>query len=337
MEETMIDPRHVVGSGRLARRALLSLPVALAMPGVLRAQGRPDWPTQPIRVVTPSPPGSSVDVTARVVAEGLTRRYPQPFVVDNRAGADGIIAGDNFTKSRPGTALLFAAAGLYTAAPLMFAPLPYNTSEELIPISSAATDFLGFIVPPTSPVQSLRELFELARQRPGAMTWAAAPGAYLFINAALRGDGLDMSYVNYRALTSMLPDVSTGRLDVAYVPLTPTMPLVQERKLTLLAVSNTIRSPAAPDVPTAREIGLPQLEMDGFPGLFGWRGMPRDLRDQLASHVREIVHESSSVERFQRIGLAPRGSTAAEFTEELTRVALRYGEAARLYGAKPVE
>ena len=333
----MTSPPQPAGAVPWTRRSLLAATGATALSGRLHAQTRSDWPVQPVRIVTPSPPGSSVDVVARILAEGLARRYSQPFLVDNRAGADGVIAADNFAKSRPGTALLFSAAGLYTAAPLMFAPLPYNTTEELIPISSAATDFLGFIVPPASPARSLTELLELARRRPGQMSWAAAPGAYLFINAALRGDGLDMNYVNYRALTGMLPDVSTGRLDVAYVPLTPTMPLVQERKLTLLAVSNTMRSPAAPDVPTAREIGLPQLEMDGFPGLFGWRGITEELRNQLAGQVREIVQESSAVERFQKIGLAPRGSTSAEFSEELTRVARRYGEAARLYGAKPVE
>lgn len=96
----------------------------------------------------------------------------------NRPGADGVIAADNFVKSRAGAALLFSSSGLYTAAPLMFAPLPYDTAADLIPISAAVTAFLEFIVPPTSPVRSMSGLFDRMREQPGRTTWAA-PGAYL--------------------------------------------------------------------------------------------------------------------------------------------------------------
>lgn len=322
--------------GALPRRALLAAPALLAMPATGLAQPAA-WPAQAVRIVTPSPPGSSVDVVARVIADGLSRRHGQPFVVDNRPGADGVIAADNFAKSRAGSALLFAAAGLYTAAPLMFAPLPYDTAAELIPIGAAVTDFLGFVVSPQAVARSLQDLLALVREQPGRLSWAAAPGAYLFINAFLRSRDLAMNYVNYRALTAMLPDVATGLLDLAYVPLTPAMPLVNEGKLRLLAVSNSERSAAAPGVPTVREIGLSALEVDGFPGLFGWRGIRDALRDRLSQELAEIVHEPAAVERFARIGLAPRGHAAARFAADLATYAARYAEAARLYGARPAD
>ncbi|MBL6456614.1 tripartite tricarboxylate transporter substrate binding protein [Belnapia sp. T6] len=319
----------------VSRRGLLASPVLLVPASQGHATGR--WPDQPIRILTPSPPGSSVDAAARVVADGLARRYEQSFVVDNRPGADGVVAADAFAKSRPGSTLLFCASGLYTAAPLMFAPLPYDTEAELLPIASAVTDFLGFVVPPGALATTFDAVIARARGNPGWMSWAAAPGAYLVINAFFRAAGIEASYVNYRALTAMLPDVAMGRLDLAYVPLTPTMPLVRDGKLRLLAVSNATRAPVAPDIPTVREAGFPDLENEGFPGLFGWKGMPMALREQVAAHMRAIVGDPAAIERFGSLGLAPRPATPASFTADLQRVTRRYTEAARRYGAKPVD
>lgn len=320
---------------QVTRRILLATPLLAGATSTLRAQ--PSWPDQPVRIMTPSPPGSSVDAAARILADGLGRRYGQSFVVDNRPGADGVVAAEAFVRSRPGSTLLFAAAGLYTAAPLMFAPLPYDTAADLVPVASAVTDFLGFIVPPARGDDSLAAMLARAKANPGRMTWAAAPGAYLMVNAFLRSQGIEITYVNYRALTAMLPDIATGRLDMAYVPLTPTMPLVREGRVRLLAVSNATRSQAAPDVPTTAEAGFPDFELEGFPGLFGWRGMPLPLREEIAAHVRAIIAEPAAVERFATLGLAPRPSTPASFEADLRRVGAVYAEAARRFGAKPAD
>jgi tripartite-type tricarboxylate transporter receptor subunit TctC len=315
-----------------SRRGLMGVAAVLAAPKRLAAQSA--WPDRTVRIITPSPPGSSVDATARLLVEGLGRRYGGTWYVENRPGADGVVAAQAFVLSPPGSALLFSASGIYTAVPLMFSPLPYDTKAELVPIGTPVTDFIGFFVPQDGPAATLSGFLDLARERPRRLTWAAA-GAWLVINAYLRANGIELTYVSYAALTGMLADVAGRRLDLAYLPLAPSLPLVRSGRLRLLAVSSAGRAPAAPDVPTVRELGLPELEFESFPGLFGWRGMPGALREELASHMRDIVADAAVAERLAGIGLTPRLSTPASFEADLRDVEGRYAEAARRYGVRP--
>jgi tripartite-type tricarboxylate transporter receptor subunit TctC len=275
-----------------------------------------------------------VDATARLLADGLGRRYNGAWYVENRPGADGVVAAQAFVLSQPGSALLFSASGIYTAVPLMFSPLAYDTKSDLVPIGTPVTDFIGFFVPQDGPATTLPAFLSVARERPRHLTWAAA-GAYLVLNAYFRESGIELTYVSYAALTGMLSDVAGGRLDLAYLPLAPSLPLVRAGRLRLLAVSNPGRSPAAPDVPTVRELGLPGLEFESFPGLFGWRGMPEALRDEIAAHMRDIVASAAVAERLASIGLAHRLSTPASFEADLRRMEGLYAEAARRYGVRP--
>lgn len=318
---------------RTTKRDMLLALATATLPALAAAQS--PWPDGPVRILTPSPPGGSVDAVARVLADGLGRRYGEAWFVENRPGADGVVAAEAFVLSRPGSTLFFSAAGIYTAAPLMFAPLPYDTLTELIPIMAPVTDFVGFVVRPDAPATTLPDFLLRAKAMPGQLTWATAPGAYLVLNAYFRANGIDVTYVSYRALTTMLPDVMAGRLDIAYLPLTPSLPLIRDGRLRLLAVTNAERAAAVPDVPTVRELGFPSLELEGFPGMFGWKGMPGELRDEIAAHMCDIVAEPAVAQKLLGIGLSPRRSTPARFEADLRRVGALYAEAARRYGVRP--
>ncbi|GGJ43829.1 Bug family tripartite tricarboxylate transporter substrate binding protein [Neoroseomonas lacus] len=318
---------------RTTKRDLVMILATVAAPAVASEQS--SWPEGPVRILTPSPPGGSVDLVARLLANGLCRRYGQDWIVENRPGADGVVAAQAFVLSRPGSTLLFSAAGIYMAAPLMFAPLPYDTATELVPIAAPVTDFVGFFVRSDTPATSLGDFLSRAKAMPRQFTWATAPGAYLMLNAFFRANGIDIIYVGYRALTAMLPDVAMGRLDMAYLPLAPSLSMVRDGRLRLLAVSNAERAAAMPDVPTARELGFPTLELESFPGLFGWKGMPMVLRDEIAAYMRDIIAEPAVTERLLAIGLVPRPSTRARFEADLRHVGALYAEAARRYGARP--
>lgn len=315
------------------RDLIMFLAAAAAAPALASEQS--SWPDGPVRILTPSPPGGSVDLVARLLADGLSRRYGQDWIVENRPGADGVVAAEAFVLSQPGSSLLFSAAGIYMAAPLMYAPLPYDTATELVPIAAPVTDFVGFFVRSGAPLTSLGDFFSRAKAMPQQFTWATAPGAYLMLNAFFRNNEIDIIYVGYRALTAMLPDLAMGRLDMAYLPLAPSLPLVRDGRLRLLAVSNAERAVAAPDVPTVRELGFPALELESFPGLFGWKGMPMALRDEIAAYMRDIIAEPAITERLLAVGLVPRLSTRARFEADLRHVGALYAEAARRYGARP--
>ncbi|WP_198369724.1 Bug family tripartite tricarboxylate transporter substrate binding protein [Roseomonas rosulenta] len=285
---------------RTTKRGVLLAAATATLPALASAQS--PWPGGPVRILTPSPPGGSVDAVARVLATGLGRRYGDAWFVENRPGADGVVAAEAFVLSRPGSTLLFSAAGIYTAAPLMFAPLPYDTLTELIPITAPVTDFVGFVVLPDAPATRLPDFLLRAKAMPRQVTWATAPGAYLLLSAYFRANGIDVTYVSYRALTTMLPDVMAGRLDIAYLPLTPSLPLTCDRRLRLLAVTNAERAAAVPDVPIGRELAFPELELEGFPGMFGWKGMPSARRDEIAAHMCDIVADPAVAQKLLGMG-----------------------------------
>jgi tripartite-type tricarboxylate transporter receptor subunit TctC len=318
--------------GGLPRRLLLAAP-ALSLPRLARAQAA--WPAAPIRVITPASPGGSTDVMARLLADGLGRRFGVPFPVDTRPGAEGSIAAQAFVQAPAGTALFFTNAGTITTTPVLIPRLPYDTMSDLLTIAPVATDFLAYAVRPEFPATTLPEVFARMRARPGDYSWCSAPGGTnLLTNAYLRNKGLDAVFINYRTTGPAALDTAAGRVDLTVQPLVTLAPLVQEGKLRLLAVTTSIRSPAWPDVPTVKEAGAPELEVEGIPGLFGWKGMPDTLRAQLTSAVQDVVREPATAERMRTLGLVQRISTAAEYERDLRELGGRLAEVAQKYGVR---
>jgi tripartite-type tricarboxylate transporter receptor subunit TctC len=318
----------------LPRRATLALPALLLARGA-RAQA---WPDQPIRIVSTGSPGTSTDVLVRLLAEGLAARLGQPFPVDARPGADGLIGAQAFVQAAPGSALFFTNAGTITTLPLMHERLPYDTAADLVPIAPTCTDFLAYAVHSDFPGRTLAEMFARVRAEPGKYSWSSAPGGtYLLTLAYLKQQGLDMPFISYRVTTQGVTDTAAGRVAMTVQPLTPLVPLAQDGKLRILAVTPGLRAPRAPEVPTAREAGFPMLEVEGFPGLFGWKGMPAPLLARLNAMVQEIIAIPQVVERFRGLGLVPRPSTPAQFTADLASLHQKLAAVARVYGARPAE
>lgn len=321
-----------------ARRTVLGLAVAAL--GRRAARAQPVEGFRPAGIIVPAPAGSSPDVGARLLAEGLARRRGHTLVVENRPGADGVLGAEAFARARPGEALFYTFSGLVTTAPITAErPLPYDTNADLVPIHAAATDFLGLVVAAGSPVRSVAELVELARARPGALNWRGTAGTSVYLtfrDFMRRAGGLDMTYVSYRGTPPALLDLAAGRLDVVDASLAGALPLVRDGRLRLLAVTNPTRSPAAPEVPTAAEAGFPALENEGIHGLFGWRGMPGALRAELAAQAWETMTEPAAVERLRAAGMEPRGaSSPAAFAAVLVAGRARWAALAREYGARP--
>jgi tripartite-type tricarboxylate transporter receptor subunit TctC len=328
------------GSAFMADRRMLLQGLVLVLPGGL-ATAQPvegaAWPGRPVRIICPSPPGSSVDTLARGVAEGLARRWGQPAVVENRTGADAIPAFETFAHARPGEALFLSASGVITLGPLLRDRLPLDPSVDLAPISLLATDFLGVVVPAALPAADLPALLAVARARPGALNWFAAPGIPdLVFRAFLRETGAPMEHVPYRgAGAQVMLDVAAGRIQVALVPLTPAMPLVRDGRLRLLAVTSRNRAPAAPDVATTAEAGFPVLEVEGLLGLYGWRAMPGALRARIAAEASEALAAPELAERLRGLGMLPQGGPPADLAALLEGQRARYGGLAREFGVAP--
>jgi tripartite-type tricarboxylate transporter receptor subunit TctC len=318
------------------RRTLFGFPLAAISGGAALAQ--PTGPFRPARMIVPTPAGSAPDVAARLLAGGLSRRRSHPITVENRPGADGVLGAEAFAQARHGEALFFSFPGVVTVAPLMQARLPYDPEADLVPVHATVTDFLAIFVAPTLPVRSMAEFVDYVRARPGTLNWFASPGGpELNVRDFLRTSGnLDMTYVSYRGAPQALIDLASGRIHAALTPLASALPLVRDGRIRLLAVTNRIRAAAVPEVPTVAEAGVPVLEMEGILGLYGWRGIPAAVRDELAAQAHQTLADPGVAERLRAAGMEPREeSTPAAFKAELVAVRDRWAALAREFGAKP--
>ena len=185
-------------------------------------------------------------------------------------------------------------------------------------------------------VKSIDELVKRARAEPGKLNWAGTAGLPQFAFADFeKGAGLDMVQVSYRDFGPALQDVSEGRINVVSTGLLPMLPLAQSGKVRLLVITNSRRSPAAPDIPTAKEAGFPELAVDGFQGFFGWRGIPDELRDRIAVDVRAVAADPEIEKRLNELGQAVRTGTTADFVAMIKEQRAKITAVAQAIGLQP--
>jgi tripartite-type tricarboxylate transporter receptor subunit TctC len=308
--------------------AAISVIIAAASPS--HAQS---WPQKPVRLIVPLGPGSATDVTARLFADRLGQRWGQAVVVENRAGPDGLVAVMAFVGARDQHTLMFSIGGPVTINPVSHAELDYDPDRDLVPIGSASDSFLAIAVNASLGVGSIDALIARARAEPGKLSWAATPGLPQFTFAGFaKAAGLDMVQVSYRDFSPAFQDIVQGRIQVVATGLLPLLPLAKAGQVKLLVVTNRERSPAAPDLPTAREIGHPELAGDGFQGFFGWRDMPDDLRERIAGDVRAVGTDAGLKRKLEVLGQAVRTGTPGEFAAMIAAQRERIAQIAQAIG-----
>jgi tripartite-type tricarboxylate transporter receptor subunit TctC len=295
-----------------------------------------DWPQRVVRIITSFPVGTGGDISARLFAEKLASRWGKPVVVENRPGADGIIAVTAFTSARDENTLLFINGGPVTTNPFNNDRLPYDPVTDLVPISSAADAFIAISVPASLNVDSLAGFVTLARTQPRKFNWGATPGAldYL-VPGFLKNAGLDMTHVAYRDIGPALQDLSEARIHLYVSALATQMPLIRAGKVKVLAITNKERTSLVPEAPTVAEAGFPDLSFDGFLGFFGPKGMQSDLRDRIGADLGVIGADPAIISRLATSGLIVRTNTSVEFSEIIARERTKISEIVRTIGRKP--
>jgi len=271
------------------------------------------WPQKTVRFIVPLPPGSGMDLSARLVAERLTERWGQGVVVENRQGADGIPAVTAFLSARDNHTFLFSFAGIVTFNHLLHERLPYDP-KEVVPVVPVIDNFLGVSVTAKLNVNTLAEFVATAKTQPAALNYAVTPGLPVYAMLALqRFAGVELSNIPYRDFAPAYQDLNTGRLHAASTGVPTLVPHHRAGTAKLMFVTNRIRSPQAPDVPTAREAGYPMLTFEGVSGIFGWRGMPKEIRQRIVTDVSAIVADPAFRLRVESVGTVPRPGTPDEF------------------------
>jgi tripartite-type tricarboxylate transporter receptor subunit TctC len=272
-------------------RHLFALAVALmAVAAVtVMASAETTWPTRPVRFILTLGAGSGSDIGARLLADRLGQRWGQPVIVENRPGGDAIVAINAFVTAHDDHVLLFSPTSSFTAHVYLHDNLPYQPSD-LVPITRVSNTIITISVPASLNVNSLKELAAMAHAEPGKLNWAGVTGALDFVFAGwLKQEGLNINKVPYRNPVDAANDLAEGRVQVYEAALAIVRPQLESGKIKLLAVTNSVRAPTQPNLPTVAEAGYPALTIDGLVGLFGPTGMPLELRQRITADIRAVV------------------------------------------------
>src|SRR4051794_20453357 len=317
-------------SAALACLAALALAAAPA-----RAQS-PAWPQRAVKFVIPFAPGARADIGPLLFADRLSRRWGQTVVVENRPGADGLVAINAFVNANDDHTLLFAATGSFTVHPFQIEKLPYEP-RDLNPIARVSNTVMVVAVPKALGVDTLDQMVALARAQPGKLNTALVPGiTELIFSGFVKAQGLDMARIPYRDIVQAGTDVAEGRVQVVMSSLALGQPHLQAGKVKLLATPSHEPVAILPGIPTVAAAGYPALTMDGLVGLFGPRDMPAELRERIATDIRAVAAEDPDLKaRFAATGQVLSPGTAADFAEAVDAQRAQVATIAQQIGMKP--
>ena len=299
----------------MMHRYALVLATACCLLGASGAQAQA-YPNKPIKLMVGFPPGGGTDLLARLVAQQLAPKLGQPVVVENRPGANTIIATEATAKSpADGYTLAMAATG-NVANPSLYSKLPYDPYRDFTWITQLTEASLVLVAGPNGQANSMKDLIALAKARPGQISYASAGvGSSVHLAGVMleRMAGVQMLHVAYKGSGPALSDLLGGQVSMLFADIPQVMEHIKSGRLKALAVTTTRRSASLPDVPTIAEVGFPGYEVPVWYGVFGPAGMPRDVVDKLARNLKEVLELPAVKEKLSGWGVSPVGSTPAEF------------------------
>ncbi|RJG03317.1 tripartite tricarboxylate transporter substrate binding protein [Noviherbaspirillum sedimenti] len=294
------------------RRALLLAAAGLLLP--LQASAQAAWPARPIKIVVPFAPGGSNDNMARVLANKLSARLGQPVVVENKGGSGGTIGTDYVTKAQPdGYTLLFASTSITTNA-AAGKKLPYDPVKDLAPIGMIATTPFAVVVSNDLKVTTLREFIDLARAKPGSISYGTAGvGGINHMGTELLAAEAKVKLIHapYKGISLAFTDLMGGNLQMLLPSLAAATQHIHSGKMRGLAVTSAQRSPLAPELPTVAEAGLPGFQLEAWFGLFGPARLPADVVKRLNAELNAVLAMSDVKDVLAREAATPRPGTPA--------------------------
>ncbi|MBU69153.1 MAG: ABC transporter substrate-binding protein [Cupriavidus sp.] len=322
----------------LASKLLRTSPLWLcwSLLAVAPAAGAQDWPTRPIRMVVPYPPGGPTDIVARVVGQKLSERLGQTVVVDNRPGAGGNIGADAVAKSAPDGYTMLVATTAHAINMTLFSKPGYNTRTDFAPVSMLTSGPLVLVTAPSTPAGSVAELIAMARANPGKVTFASSGNGQSTHLAAELFDsmaGVRMTHVPYKGSAPALTDVMAGQATVMFDTMLSAMPFVRDGKLRALAITGATRSPAAPDVPTMAQAGLPGYEATAWNALLVPAGTPAAVQSKLSEALKAVLNQDDVRARFASQGFAATWTSPADTGQFIAREIDKWGKVVKASGA----
>jgi tripartite-type tricarboxylate transporter receptor subunit TctC len=324
----------MTGSGRYFNLALAASALfALATNPATAA----DFPARPVRLVVASSPGGALDVLARLVSPKLTDKWGQPVVVDNRAGAGGVVGTEMVAGANPdGYNLLVIAQG-FTANPFLYKKLPYRTPEDFAPVTILAYGPNVLVVHPSVKAGSVKELITLAKEQPGKLNYATSgvgAASHLSVEMFKRMTGAQMVHIPYKGAGAATAAVVGGQVQLLFTSTGAAMPHIRSGRLKALGVTTAKRTPALPDVPTIAETGLSGFQVDGWYALMAPAKTPKAIIDRLYRDTAAVLKLPDVVTRIEAVGLEPAGISPQEFDSYIRAELKKWGKLIKEAGIK---
>jgi tripartite-type tricarboxylate transporter receptor subunit TctC len=308
--------------------------VGLAFAAIALAQ---PYPARPLRMIVPFPPGGVTDVMSRSVAARLSTELGQPVVVENRAGASGIIGAEAAAKSpADGYTILMGNISTLAVNAATFAKLPYDPIASFAPVSMVAIQPLLVAVHPSVPVQSLPDLVRLAKSKPGELSYGTAGSSiHLAVEFFSSAAGIRMNHVPYKGSAPAITDLIGGQLQVLFDPFSTLYPQVRAGKARGLAVTTERRSSVAPELPTVSEFGFKGFDVSSWQGLVVPVATPKDVVDKLHRETVKVLGSADIKEQFAKHGAEPAPTSPEKFGEYIRGEIARWQKVGRDAGVKP--
>jgi tripartite-type tricarboxylate transporter receptor subunit TctC len=304
-------------------RWLAAIGIVLALPGIAAAQA---WPSKPIRMIVPYTPGGYTDLMARTVGQKLSEALGQPFIFENRPGANAIIGTDVVAKAAPDGYTFGTVIAAHAVNATLNPKLPYDTLKDFSYVSLMSVAPLIMIAHPSLPANNVQELIALAKQKPGELNFASSgvgAAAHLTMEMFKSRAGIDMQHVPYKGTAGALQDTVGGRINVMFDVVGPLMPQVRAGNAKALVVTAKERIPAAANVPTMAEHGVADFISGTWAGIVAPAGTPKEIVSRVSAEVQKALRDPALREKLAEQGIVAVGNTPEEYqtfvVEEVAR------------------
>jgi tripartite-type tricarboxylate transporter receptor subunit TctC len=295
------------------------------------------YPSRPVRLIVPFAAGGLNDVVARLVAPYLERALGQPFIIDNRPAASGIVGTDATAKATPDGYTLLMVASSFTVIPATHQKVPYDAQRDLAPIVMVAKNALLFLVNPKVPAKSLAEFVALAKADPGKFNYAS-PGAatqtHLVVELFSQRAGIKLQHIPYRGGAPAMTAMVAGDTQFTAISTLLSLPQIQSAALRAIASGSLTRDPQLPDLPTVAEQGFPGFEAIQWIGLLTTAGTPAEIIERLNAEVNRALRDPDLISKFAQQGISPAGGTPADFQRTIATDLRNWTETARAANIK---
>ena len=314
------------------RALLATLSVAFA----LHAYGQDAWPTRPVRMILPFPPGGGTDILGRLIAERLSAGIGQPVVTENRGGAGGNVGAEAAARSAPDGYTIVLVAPSLAISPTLYSKINYDPVKDFAPISLVATVPNVMVTQPSLPGQ-LQEFIAFVKAKPGALNFGSGGAG---TSNHLAGElfnivtGARLVHVPYKGVNLAMQDVLAGNVHLVFIGIPAAAPHIKAGKLRALAIVAPQRSSALPDVPTVAEAGLKDFEVTTWYGILAPAGTPQPVVRRLNAELVKIMHAPEMKEKLTATGTEPLTSTPEEFAAYIKREIAKWGDVIRKAGVK---